>query len=328
MIGRHVTYISALCAGAIVCAPLVAQAPTRLDQIPVYPGAARQPEREAELALPGEEEGVRVYRVQAGVEDIVRFYQQRLSAREIHAEEDRQQAYADNVAVGRVSPVLFMVDSVDLSTVTGPDEWEGGGRTAEQLAAMRAAYARARTPFRPDTWLLGAYFEWAVREAEYRGTDLSLGVQDVTDVAITDPSYHNVTELTIYLRSYGDPDAYVEQEWEEEEFPLAEPMEEPSEAELGVPLYPGAQFDGSLSGQMSASDEEANYYVYGSTDALAAVAGFYRQRTGKQGIENEGGVMIAIEGSGFFPDLGVTIQPNVGTLPAPMKTMITVRKRR
>lgn len=311
----------------LVCAPLGAQTPIKVEQIPVYAGAVRQADREAEESSYEEAITVRVYRVSAAVEDVVRFYQQRLSAREVRAEEDREQAYADNVRVGQVSPVVFQVDPVDLSPDAWADQAEGSGRTAQQYAAaVRAAYAKGRTPFRPDTWLLGAYFEWASRESEDRGTNLSLQVQDVSDVGILDPSYHNVVELTIWLRPWGELGWVAEEE--EEEPALAMPLAAPSEAELGVPLYPGAQFNGALSGELSASDEEANYYVYRSTDAVATVVSFYRQRTGKQGIENEGGVLIAVRGQGLFPDLAVTVQPNVGTLPATVKTIITVRKRR
>ena len=38
--------------------------------------------------------------------------------------------------------------------------------------------------------------------------------------------------------------------------------------------------------------------------------------------------MIVLRGEGLFPDLGVTVQPNVGTFAPPVRTMITVRKRR
>ena len=328
MSSLSITRLPAVVAGlALVCAPLGAQAPTKLEQIPVFAGAVRQADREAEESSYEEGITVRVYRVPAAVEDVVRFYQQRLAAREVRTEEERDQAYADNVRVGQVSPVVFHVDPIDLSPEAWADAAEGSGRSAQQYAAaVRAAYAKGRTPFRPDTWLLGAYFEWAGRESEDKGTNLSLQVQDVSDVSILDPSYRNVVELTIWLRPWGEA-GWVAEEEEEEHAP-AMPMTAPSDAVLGVPLYPGAQFNGALSGELSASDQEGNYYVYGSTDPVATVVSFYRQRTGKQGIENEGGVLIPIRGQGLFPDLAVTVQPNVGTLPATVKTIITVRKRR
>jgi hypothetical protein len=336
--------VSRLLAGClVVVAPLAAQAPTRVEQIPVYPGAARQPDREAEVAQPMEtSQGaapgaqgapvVRVYRVAAAVEDVVRFYQQRLAAREIFTEEDRQQAYAENLAAGQHSAVVFQVDSVDLGPQAWADAAEGSGRTVQQYAAaVRAAYAKARTPFRPDKWLDGAYFEWAARESEDVGTDLSVQVQDVTDVSILDPTYHNVAEVEIWVRPWRSGEAIAEEQEEarneEAERPVA-PMAAPTEAQLGVPLYPGARFDGLVSAQMSASDEEANYYVYGSGDAVATIATFYEQRTGKKGTVTEGGVMITVRGQGLFPDLAIVIQPNETMLPPSAKSVITIRKRR
>src|SRR5262249_29565550 len=93
-------------------------------------------------------------------------------------------------------------------------------------------------------------------------------------------------------------------------------MSAPPESELGVPLYPKAQFDGRSSADLSQMDKGGTYYVYTSTDTPQLVTAFYQTRTGKKGITNEGGTLIAVKGEGPFPDLGVTIQPNAGTYPS------------
>jgi hypothetical protein len=344
MVSLLVTRIPAAIAGLVaVCLPLAAQTPTRVAQIPVVAGAVRQPDREAEVQaeLPTQADVppgvvvsdlVRVYRTSAPVEDVVRFYQKALAAREVWDEADREQAWVDNCDVGQTSPVIFMVDSVDLSPDAWAEQASGSGRSPQQYAAaVRAAYAKARPPFRRDAWLHGAYFEWSRRESESRGANLSISVQDVSDLGILDPSYAHVTEIEVRAIPWRSWEAAEEDEQAEaeraEEVPV-EPMAAPSEAQLGVPIYPGARFEGRMSAELSQSDEEANYYVFGSADAAPAVTAFYRQRTGKPGIEVEGGVLIAVRGEGLFPDLAVTIQPNVGTLPASVKSVITVRKRR
>ncbi len=106
------------------------------------------------------------------------------------------------------------------------------------------------------------------------------------------------------------------------------PMAAPSAADLGVPLYPGARFDGQMSASMSGMGDNANYYVYTSADAPALVTSFYESKTGKKGTTNEAGTLIAVVGEGLFPDLGITIQPNPGSYPPEVKSIITVRKKK
>jgi hypothetical protein len=154
---------------------------------------------------------------------------------------------------------------------------------------------------------------------------LSIGLEDTEGFEIRDPAYHNETEIVIWVRVWDAPeDAEVQ---EEKPRPVRRVVA-PTEATLGVPLYPGATFAATMSGELSASDEEADYYVFTSPDPSPKVASFYEQRTGKHGMRNEAGVLIVVRGEGLFPDLGVTIQPNVGTFPKPVQSIITVRKRR
>lgn len=304
--------------------PLWGQTPKSLDQVPLYPGATRQPVREAEEAdQPGT---VRVYRVNAGIEDVVRFYQQRLQSREITSDAVRERAAAEpeRLAVGQTTGVWLDLVSVDL-TPSALAEAAGGDRSPEQLAAaMRAAYSRARQPFHPGVWLESADLSWQSRSSATQWQEFNIGIEDVEAWELLEPSYHNETEIVIKVQPQGETVA----EAEPEEPAPATPLKAPSEAELGVPLYPGARFEGRMSAELSRSDEEANYYVYASSDAPELVTRFYESRTGKKGLTNEGGVLFVVRGEGLFPDLGVTIQPNVGTFPATVKTVLTMRKRR
>lgn len=317
-------FVPATLAGMLtVVSPLDAQAPTRLEQIPTYPGAARVPDREAEETSMGaaayvdrvlRSSAVRVYRVAAALEDVARFYQQRLAAREIQSEEDWERAYPEHVRAGQASPVLCQFEPVDL----GPES------ALENVATVRAAYARKRAPFRPGVWLVGADFRWTHRESATRHTEFNLYLQDTEAFELTTSDYHHETEIVILARTWDAPEAAEE---EPEPEPVAA-MAAPTEAQLGVPLYPGARFDGDISAQMSEGDDTGIYYVFASADPVTTVAAFYERHTGKKGMETEGGVLIVVQGQGLFPDLGVTVQPNVGTFAGSVRSVITVRRRR
>lgn len=302
---------------------LGAQAPAKVEQVPLYAGAARQAEREAELASPTDEAGVygdralrastvRVYRVAAPVEAVARFYQQRLAAREI-TDGDWEPVYREDIPAGRASPLLCELMVVDFGQSDDP-------------AALEEAYASRRPPFRPGVWLAGAEFRWTFQDTGTRRTEFNLSLEDTEAFEIVTPEYRHETEIVIFARTWETGEG-VGAEPMDEPAPAA-PMPPPTEAQLEAPLYPGARFEGTISAEMSASDEEAWYYVFASADPYERVAAFYRERTGRQGMENEGGLLIVLRGEGLFPDLGITVQPNVGTLAPPAKTMITVRKRR
>lgn len=272
-------------------APLLCQAPTELAQIPIYAGASRQPDREAEEAPSGlQGRTTRVYRVRTPIEDVVRFYQQRLQAQELRTDADRARtaAAAEQLAPGRATAVVLQLDrSEDTKRVTS------------------------------------ATFDWEYRPNADRHLQFDLSLEDVEPEEGQESSPHQ-TEIVIQVQDDGP----VAAEEEPKAQAPAAPMAAPTEGDLGVPLYPGARFDGRMSGQMSASDEEANYYVYTSADTPQQVATFYQTRTGKKGLTTEGGVLIAVRGEGLFPELGITVQPNAGTYPPSVKTMLTIRKRR
>jgi hypothetical protein len=320
----HRTAAYAVLVGMVGFGPLLgAQPPARIDQVPVHAGATRHAEREAEMMSPSDEAGmygdralrlstVRVYRVPAPIEAVARFYQQRLAAREI-ADGDWEPVYRDDIPAGRASPLLCELMPVDFSQTDDP-------------AGLQGAYAKKRPPFRPELWLAGADFRWTHQDTGTRRTEFNLSLEDIEAFEIVTPEYHHETEIVIWARTWEAGEG-AEPEPMDELAP-AEPMPPPTEAQLEAPLYPGARFEGTISAEMSASDEEAWYYVFASTDPYEKVAAFYRERTGKQGLENEGGLLIVLRGEGLFPDLGVTVQPNVGTFAPPARTMITVRKRR
>jgi len=105
------------------------------------------------------------------------------------------------------------------------------------------------------------------------------------------------------------------------------PLPQPTEAQLGVPTYPGAKFDGQTSAGMSLN--ESFYWIFTTTDAVDKVAAFYKGKTGLTPKELSGSYLFTVKrgDSDLFPDHGVMIEPNK-MLPPPAKTVITVIKKK
>lgn len=101
----------------------------------------------------------------------------------------------------------------------------------------------------------------------------------------------------------------------------------PTEAKLGVPVYPGARFDPETTAGMSESGD-AWYFVFLSPDPVEQVTRFYEQKTGKKAQRAPEGSMIAVKGSLPWAELGVTVQPNAVAegWRRGMKSVVTVRK--
>jgi hypothetical protein len=325
MIPRVAVLSSLLLAAGAALTPLASQLPTTPSAVPLYPGATRQADREETQLGPGSEGWV--YRVTAPIEAVVKFYQERLRAREIGTEADRDRARDayEQLGVGQTSGAVVLPVFVELTPAHFRETAGPGEDPARLAAAWRAAYVAKRPPFRPDTWLASAIFEWGAHPAADQRVEFYLSVEDVGAWQIRESAYEDVTEIVLNVQRTGPPPARAE---EEEEPAPAAPMAAPSASELGVPVYPGAQFDGRLSASLSAGDSEGTYYVYTSTDSPATVTAFYEQRTGKKALHMEGGVLIAVRGEGPFPDLGITVQPNLGSHAPNVRTIVTVRRNK
>ena len=101
----------------------------------------------------------------------------------------------------------------------------------------------------------------------------------------------------------------------------------PTEADLGVPVYPGARFDGDLSGGMSAEGQKI--WIYFSDDAPGKVVAFYQQKTGKKADEwDTEKYMISLKGNSPLPEHGVTVETLAGNplFEGKGKTVITVSR--
>ena len=273
---------------AVVAAlgPAAAQVPN-LKEIPLYPGAAVPPANED---LPAPMLGIaldssRRYVVRAPIEAVVKFYQQRLSARELSAADFEQ--------------ALERADAEPLSAVfTVAPHW------------VRFVWSRRQPGGAIATFGVGMVDGYQARGSREQATVLAIGAG-----ASKAGAEGAEAEEAGQDRS---PDGAASTQMP------ARPLSEPSAAELGVPRYPGARFDGTNSAALSSGEDR--YYVYTAADAPEKVAAFYERQTGKKGLKTEGGWLIAVKGAGAFPELGVVVQPNAGTYPAAVRTMITVRR--
>jgi hypothetical protein len=100
--------------------------------------------------------------------------------------------------------------------------------------------------------------------------------------------------------------------------------EQPTEATLGVPIYPGASFDLNSSAKMTSSDYA--YYIYKTNDEPGAVAEFYTRKTGKQAEIIRDLYDLIVSGKKPLPELQIWIQPNT-LYGGRAKTAITIRKK-
>ncbi len=106
------------------------------------------------------------------------------------------------------------------------------------------------------------------------------------------------------------------------------PLPQPSEAQLGAPVYPGSTYLAELSSGMSM--DETYYWVFVTSDPPSKVAAFYTTKTGLTPTELGGNYMFDLDGkkgsSPYMPDRGIIIEPNKQLTAGPPKTSITFNK--
>jgi hypothetical protein len=106
------------------------------------------------------------------------------------------------------------------------------------------------------------------------------------------------------------------------------PLPQPSEAQLGAPVYPGSAYLAEVSGGMSQG--ESYYWVFVTADSASKVAAFYKAKTGVTPTEVEGVYMFTFKKgpNPYFPAHGLVIEPNKQLSAGPPKTAITVTKEK
>ena len=105
------------------------------------------------------------------------------------------------------------------------------------------------------------------------------------------------------------------------------PLPQPTEAQTGAPVYPGAKYDGLISGGMSQDDYF--YWVFTTPDSAAKVAAFYKQKTGLVPMEIDGNYQFTIKkgDSQYFPDQGITVEPNKMFTGVPTTAITFIKKK-
>lgn len=104
------------------------------------------------------------------------------------------------------------------------------------------------------------------------------------------------------------------------------PLPEPTTIETGVPVYPGAKYDGVSSAGYS--QNEHFYWFYLTADPIEKVVAFYQQELAPVPPEKmTDSYLFTLEKGGHvaFPNRGVMIEPN-RLFPKPTKTIIMIIK--
>lgn len=273
-----------------------AQAPTRIDQIPVYPGATR--DRDAEqtdeaqrLYMVGEYD--RAYVAAASIEEVVRFYRQRLAAQEVRSDADweRTEQVREQLRPGAVSPVRLETGLRDFNDM---EAWshEFPVVTPERL---RQAFTQKRPPYRPGEWVHEATLSWIQKVGDH-DQSFSVWLLDWNEKKIFEEGYRPET----FIRFTRGETAAEQTEFERLSSEAAreeEPRKAPAEEGPGVATYPGARFDPAMSENLG-SGGDARHFVYTTADDLATVRSFYERQTGKKAEAfGEGAWIVVLRGA-------------------------------
>ena len=347
------------CALAFFALPVAAQVPKTEAETPIYPGAVRdaalEARRQAERKEEAEEErasrareramdgtpsaralssSIKVYRVNASVEDVMRFYRQRLDGKTEYGDEMDSR----NLAPGQTTPVVyglvFYEDQIGGGIDQNTEGFECFGR-AEASVEVRPLMA-ARAPAEPGKWIAEASWWWFAKNLKGNPMYFRVGLLDVgisKDCKSWSP--RTLIEVSVDVYQSEEQVAGEEQEFEGQEDRAHQQRvagvaaKPPTEPELGMPIYPGARFDPELSTGLSQESEK--YYVYFTDDPILKVVQFYEGRTGKKAIELEGAkgaFWVVLKGTAPWPELGVLIEPAAGKFGARPadKTVVSVRK--
>jgi len=305
------------------------QAPLNEKAIPVFPGAVEDKKARDQffeemgdnpeglllgLGLELRDEVYKIYSCNTGAEEVSRFYREKLDAKVLN-----YAVYPEKLEPGETTPVDHELVFYKLK-----DEiYSDSGDVLYPGELIRRTLAANRSPYQPECWVAYARFEWSVRE---KNNDLSGYSVTIYDKSFSDNyrSYKTKTWIVVHRQTYrGDDETYLDDEMDHAVAAKAESMKQPTERELGAPVYPGAVFNKELSAGMSMNDDEL-FYIFQSNDAPAKVVLFYEQKLGKKAVKYGESYMIALKGKLPLPDEGICIEPN--KLGGPAKTLITFRK--
>lgn len=307
---------------------VVSGAPRTVQEIPVYAGAVRDQAAEAEILEQYEEftdgsryrsRTVRVYKAKALIDQVCKFYIDKLGAKPGASWED-----PSDLEPGRASAVRYELGFYDDSIFQDQHEYDvllWDGKWVRSACEKRPQWEKGR-------WLNQVWFEWRIM--------LHNGDLATYTVLLEDEGFDSSKKIDFQSTRIGiveeveKSEEAMDEEWDEE---MDRQVEEkarqlaknpPTEKTLGVPFYPGWIFSPEISAGMSLSDD-FQIYVFFSNDTSDKVVDFYRQRLNTEPSSSEWGYLFALKGQLPIPDEGLSIQQNQLFVDFP-PTMISVQK--
>ncbi len=317
------TAISVLAAMNVWSAPLTEKA------IPIYSGAVADKNAKAQLeaeqkdtpeglllglGLTLSSKSLNVYSCSSPVEEVFRFYLEKLGAKQL-----TESVYPLDLEPGETTPVDYHLSFHELRETVD----SSSGTVLYPGKLIKKTLTANRKPYQPDKWVQWVSFEWSVREKNGDLTGYALIVDD-RSFSEDFKSYKTRTWIQIHRQTYQSEDeSDYGDEFDAQVAARIKTMKQPTEKELGIPVYPGSVFNKELSAGMSLGDEEV-FYIFLTNELLAKVVTFYEQKLGKKAANNGGKYMIALKGKLPYPDEGIAIEPN--NLGGSAKTVIAFRK--
>jgi hypothetical protein len=339
-------------------AALSAVPPSSLKEIPVYAGAAKDAAMEArfgkELATKYgyPNNVVAVYTTNASTEDVFDWYVKKLGAEpRLYTIGDPQRDLAAAAVPGSVSPVVSSVKSAVLAKLSARDA-QGNGMTRgvdydtflyfapDSVKNAPSYYADKSAQYGAHRRkVAGEYIEWA--EIQWWRIEAN-GDLDWFRVWMWDCSdfsggrYAQKTEMGLSLvttpsakaRKEADAKAAVAQDAKEKAkaqertAALGGPVSQPTSAELGLALYPGATFNSARSMVVGASMAQ---YFWTTDDPQEQVISFYEKLTGVKRLSPVK-LVLSLGPDAQGKRMSIAIMSNPGSA-GPGKTLIAIVKQ-
>ena len=325
----------------VLSAPVMAGAlPERLEEMPIYPGAVRDRDAEEEYldttyftdSVVFHE--VQSYKVQAMIDDVVRFYLDQLEPELGWPEEDPYSLFPGESMGPWYEPDFYQPyifeDQYEYDTLIQDGKW------------IRKAFAE-RPQWQQGKWLSQVWIGWVFVNEDGDRITHSVLIEDEgydwkarVDYKSTWIRFETtVTEGNMMWDDDWDDDwSWDDDDWDDDwdndwdddwGWGMGEvSLEPPTEEYLGIPFYPGMVFNLEVSEAMSL--EDYHYYVFFSPDSVEQVTDFYEERLGKEPLFTEEGYLFALRGRFPIPDDGLAIQPNEMFVGFP-QTVIAVQKQ-
>lgn len=291
-------------------------APRKVDEIPLYKGFVRDQSRDE--AIPGNGGAdvggfIRIYTCKtADLIDVLNWYcgQWKLTLKAGDGPgEDKNTVMAKDIAgtTSRIS-MRFAPPPLDAKDQT----WEG---SPEKLAWLTEQWKQKRLKVQGD-YIQDAWLEWTAIEANGDYTAIEMHVSD-NSFNYGDMSYSQLLQLRIGARTTMGMKRLT----------TSTSKSAPTEKDLGVPVYPGAQYNA----RFSVVNEALKQCYWTTNDPPKTVIAFFENATGLQstGDPAKNFYMIQIMPAEKSPYLMmISVIPNTNPDMGPGKTLLTIVRQK